>query len=108
MKHIIHLHGLNNFATGVDSPNAGRGEFAGELKNERTYDNYSVSQKNGYARCWQIPRLPRSLEIPSWTFFNSPFRIDFKNVIIYIIWCNLDRDIGKILQGHHFQAIFFP
>ena len=25
--------------TGVDSPNAGRGEFAEELKNERAYDD---------------------------------------------------------------------
>ena len=52
-------------------------------------------------------RLLSGLEIPSWTFFNSHFRVDFKNVIFYIIWCNLDRDIGKILQGHHFKSNFF-
>ena len=49
-----------------------------------------------------ISRLPSGLEMPSWTFFNSPFCVDFKNVIFYIIWCNLDRDIGKMLQGRHF------
>ena len=53
----------------------------------------------------RISRLPRGLEIPSWTFFNSPFRVDFKNVHFYIIWWNLDWDIGKILQGHHFKSI---
>ena len=28
-----------------------------------------------------ISRLPSSLKIPSWTFFNSHFRVDFKNII---------------------------
>ena len=27
-----------------------------------------------------MTRLPRGLEIPSWTFFNSPFCVDFKNM----------------------------
>ena len=33
----------------------------------------------------RIFQLPWGLEIPSWTFFNSPFRVDFKNVHFYII-----------------------
>ena len=49
-----------------------------------------------------ISRLPSGLEIPSWTFFNSPFRVDFENVIFYIIWWILDWDIAKVLQRLHF------
>ena len=65
-----------------------------------------IQKKTSYAFLW-ISRLPRGLETSSWTFFNSPFRVDFKNVHFYIIWWNLDWDIGKILQGHHFKSILF-
>ena len=55
-----------------------------------------------------ISRLPKDLEIPSWTFFNIPFRVNFKNIHFFIIQCNRDRDIGKILQFLlDFYAVFF-
>ena len=41
--------------------------------------------------------------IPSWTFFNSPFQVDFKAIQFVIIWGNLDRDIAKILKGSHLK-----
>ena len=33
-----------------------------------------------------ISRPPKHLEVPSWTFFNSPFRVDFKTIQFVIIW----------------------
>ena len=51
-----------------------------------------------------ISQLPLSLEIPSWAIFNSPFCVDFENVQFVIFWFNLDRDIGKILQGGDFKS----
>ena len=51
-----------------------------------------------------ISQLPLSLEIPSWVIFNSPFCVDFENVQFVIFWLNLDRDIGKILQGGDFKS----
>ena len=51
-----------------------------------------------------ISRLPWGLEIPSWTFFNSPFRVDFKNIQFFIIRWNMDRDICKILHGGDFKS----
>ena len=46
----------------------------------------------------------KHLEVPSWTFFNSPFRVDFKTIQFVIIWWNLDRDIDKILEESHFKS----
>ena len=43
------------------------------------------SKKTSDTFLW-ISRLSKGLETPSWTFFNSPFRVDFKNVHFYIIW----------------------
>ena len=54
-----------------------------------------------------IFRFPRGLEILYWTFFNSPFHVDFKNIQLFIILWNMDRDIGKILQGGHFKIQHF-
>ena len=54
-----------------------------------------------------ISRLPRGLEIPSWTFFNSPFRVDFKNVHFFIIWCKIDWDNGKTIRRGHFKTQHF-
>ena len=42
---------------------------------------------------------PSGLEIPNWTFFNSPFRVDFENVHFYSILFYLVLDITKKLQG---------
>ena len=53
-----------------------------------------------------ISWLPRGLEILSWTFFNSPFRVYFKHVHFYDFWRNIGLDIGKIIQGHHFKSFF--
>ena len=44
---------------------------------------------------------PKHLEDPSWTFFNSPFRVDFKTIQFVFIWWNLDQDMVKILKGSH-------
>ena len=54
-----------------------------------------------------ISQLPWGLEIPSLTFFDSPFRVDFKNIHFYVIWLNLDRDIAKIL-GDLVSGRLFP
>ena len=70
------------------------------------YKDKGWFKKNSNLLLW-ISRLPWGLESPSWTFFNSPFRVDFKNVHFCIIWWNLDWDIGKILQGHDFKSTFF-
>ena len=51
--------------------------------------------------------LPRGIEISSWTFFNSPFCADLKNIQFYIIWWNLDWDIVKILEGGHLKSQHF-
>ena len=40
--------------------------------------NYRVSTKTVYTFVFRISWLPRGVEISSWTFFNSPFRVDFK------------------------------
>ena len=66
-------------------------------------ENYRVSRKTLDLFVFWISRLPRGLEIPSWTFFNSPFRVDFKNIQVFIIWSNPDWVIGKILQRGHFK-----
>ena len=33
-----------------------------------------------------ISRPQKDLEAPSWTFFNSPFNVDFKTIRFAIIW----------------------
>ena len=66
--------------------------------------SYRVSQKKHPTLVLLISQLQRDLGIPPWTFFNSPFRVEFKNVHFYIIWLNLDRDIAKILGGSHFNT----
>ena len=42
--------------------------------------HYRVSTKTVYTFVYWISRLPTGLEIPSWTFFNSPFCLDFRNI----------------------------
>ena len=65
---------------------------------------YRVSLKTVATFVSWISQLPRGLEIPSWTFFNSPFFVDFKNIRFSIIWWNLHRDISKLLRGGHFKS----
>ena len=64
---------------------------------------YRVSLKTVAIFIFWISRLPRGLDIPCWTFFNSPFCVDFKNIQFSIIWWHLNQDISKILQGGHFK-----
>ena len=33
-----------------------------------------------------ISQPPKHLEVPSWTFFDSPFNVDFKTIQFVIIW----------------------
>ena len=68
---------------------------------------YRVSTKTVSTFVFWISRLPKGLEISSWTFFNCPFRVDFKNIRFYIIWWNLARDICKILLGGNFKNQHF-
>ena len=46
---------------------------------------YRVSLKTVATFIFGISRLPRGLEIPSWTFLKSPFCADLKNIQIFII-----------------------
>ena len=68
---------------------------------------YRVSHNSVSTFVFWISQLPRGLEIPSLTFFNSPFHVDSKNVHFVIIWWNLDQDIAKILQGSYFDSQHF-
>ena len=54
-----------------------------------------------------ISRPPKHLEIPSWTFFHSPFHADFKTIQFVVSCWNLDQDIAKILEGSHFKNQHF-
>ena len=60
---------------------------------------YRVSHNTVSTIVFWISQLPRGLEIPSWTFFNSPSHVDFENIQFFIVRWNMDWDIGKILQG---------
>ena len=55
----------------------------------------------------KIKPLPRGLQNLSWVFFNSPFHVHFRNIQDFIIWWNLDRDNGKIVEGSHFINQYF-
>ena len=68
---------------------------------------YRVSSKTCSTFVFWISWLPFGLEIPSWTFVNSPFRVHFKNIQFLIIWSNLEQDIAKILQGGNFKSQIF-
>ena len=63
--------------------------------------SYRVSRKTLYAFLLLISRPPKHVEVPSWAFFNTPFRVDFKTINYFIIRWNFDRDIAKILKGSH-------
>ena len=64
---------------------------------------YRVSRNTVYTFVLLISRPPKHLKVPSWTFFNSPFCVDFKTIKFVIIWCNFDWDITKILKGSHWK-----
>ena len=68
---------------------------------------YRVSQKKVSLWFCIISLSPRGLEILSWTFFNSPFRVDSKDIHFVIIWGNVVQDIAKILQGSHYKSYIF-
>ena len=65
--------------------------------------SYRVSHNIVYTSVLLVSWPPKHVEVPSWTFFNSPFRVDFKTIKFFIIWWNFDRDIAKILKGSHFK-----
>ena len=68
---------------------------------------YRVCHNIVYTFVFWIYQLPRGLQIPSWTFFNSPFCVDFKNIQFFIIWLNMDWYITKILEGSHLKLTSF-
>ena len=41
----------------------------------------------------QISRLPSGLEIQSWIFLNSPFRVDFINVNFFLLFGEIWTEI---------------
>ena len=54
-----------------------------------------------------ISRLPRGLKIPSWTFFNSPFCVDFKDIHFFIIRWNIHKtQIHKTTVHFFLDKIF--
>ena len=55
---------------------------------------YRVSQKKRPNLVLQIYQLSRGLKIPSWTFFNSPLRVESKNV--HFFWCVSTSRFHKI------------
>ena len=49
-------------------------------------DKYRVSRNIVYTFILLISQPPKRLEVPSWIFINSPFRVDFKTIKFVIIW----------------------
>ena len=47
---------------------------------------YRVSHNSVFPLVFLISRLPIGVKIPPWTYFNSPFCVDFKNIYFFIIW----------------------
>ena len=63
---------------------------------------YRVSQKKVSFKVCIISWPPRDLEVLSWTFFNSPIRVDYKNIHFVIIWWYFDiflADVIFIVEG---------
>ena len=65
-----------------------------ETKKEHTYDQVCQTNPDSKQRVshntvstfvFGIFQFPRGVEIPSWTFFNSPFCVDFKIIQFFII-----------------------
>ena len=63
--------------------------------------NYRVSCKTLATFVFWISRLPMCLKIPHWTFFHSPFHVDFRNIQFFIIRWSMEWNIVRILQGGH-------
>ena len=53
--------------------------------------SHRVSHNTVSTFVFLIPWLPRGVEIPSWTFFNSPFCVDFDIIQFFIILWNSDQ-----------------
>ena len=60
--------------------------------------NYRVSHNTVSTFVFLNFSASLGLEILSWTFINSPFRVDFRNIQFFIIWWNMEWDSVKILQ----------
>ena len=69
--------------------------------------SYRVFTKTVSTFVFWIYRLPKGLDIPSWTFFNTPYRVDFRDIHFLIVRWNIDGDIDKILQESHFKSQHF-
>ena len=59
----------------------------GLILEQYIYCLYRVSRKTVHTFVSLISRLPRGLDldIPSWTFFNCPFGVEFKTIHFFII-----------------------
>ena len=55
-------------------------------------DKYRVSRNIVYTFILLISQPPKRLEVPSWTFINSPFLVDFKTI--------KERCQAKFLEGY--------
>ena len=72
-----------------------------------------MSSKTVYAFWLLISRHSESPESNNWTFFYSPFNVDVKNVLDFVIWPILDWVIAKLLfdaknKNQHFWNIIEP
>ena len=72
-----------------------------------------MSSSTVYAFWFLISRHSEGPESNGWTFFYSPFNVDFKNVLDFVIWPRLDWDIAKLLpdaknKNQHFWSIIGP
>ena len=49
------------------------------------YNLQGVPQNCTHFFFFLISQLPRGLNVPSWTFFNCPFRVELKTIHFFII-----------------------
>ena len=95
---VVSKMGKKNFQEGGRSHFRNKADSAG---------SYRVSHNIVSTFVLLNSRPPKHLEVPSWTFFNSPFCVDFKTIQFVMICPSLDQDIAKILKGSHFKNQHF-
>ena len=71
---------------------------------------YRVSRKTVYAFWFLISRQSEGAESNSWTFSYSPFNVDLKDVLDFVIWPLLEWVIAKLMQedknkNQHFDCM---
>ena len=56
------------------------------VKKNKDVESYRVSHNIVYTFGLLVSGPPKHLEVPSWTFFNSPFYVDFRTIQFVMIW----------------------